>query len=63
MRKIFERITPKEVALILRDNMDYETKIKKTTEKINKLEVGTYFGTAKKDKNAIMDDFNQQVYW
>jgi len=30
--------------------MDYETKVKKIGEKINRQVVGAYFGTANKDK-------------
>lgn len=41
--------------------MDYETKVKKVGEKINRQEVGGYFGTANKDKTQ--EDFHQAVYW
>jgi hypothetical protein len=29
LRKIFDQITAKEIAVFIKDNMDYETKIKK----------------------------------
>lgn len=31
-------------------------------DKINKQEIGTYFGTLKKDKNGVVDDYNLRVY-
>lgn len=43
--------------------MDYETKVKKVNEKIVKQQVGTFFGTAKKDKNGNVEDYNQKIYW
>lgn len=62
MRKLFNnKISPKDVAIFIRENMDYETKVKKVGEKINRQEVGGYFGTANKDKTQ--EDFHQAVYW
>lgn len=52
LKKLFgDSISPKDIAILLMENMEYETKVKKVNEKISKQEVGAYFGTTKKDKN------------
>lgn len=52
------------MAILLRENMDEETRVKKAGERINRQEVGVYFGTAKKEKDGtVIKDFNQDVYW
>lgn len=44
--------------------MEYEMKIKRTGEKFNKLEVGTYFGTKKlKEKDQKQEKLIQEIYW
>ena len=49
-----DKITPKEIAVFLRNNLDYDTKIKKSHLTIAKTTVGEYFGQRKEK--------NQQVY-